>query len=249
MKNFFKKTHAKNFSSDSHEQKKTEDILEHIKITPRTPFQQELENKIITSMKQETPTPSQNKTTLTWKKLSLVFVPILILLSFRFVQTDFVSAQLNQIISSGKKLFLNEEMGGDPVQTTDKKMNVPIKFIFPTNHDHITQYFSHEDPKHVGIDFNGKLNDQIVAIAEGTIEAAECGWNGGYGCYIIIDHKKNIKSVYGHINEIFVKPGENVSQGQKIATIGSTGYGTGGPFLHFEIRVNDIAVDPLHYLE
>jgi hypothetical protein len=59
-------------------------------------------------MKQETPTPSQNKTTLTWKKLSLVFVPILILLSFRFVQTDFVSAQLNQIVQISKKILFGE---------------------------------------------------------------------------------------------------------------------------------------------
>lgn len=64
-----------------------------------------------------------------------------------------------------------------------------------------------------------------------------------YGKYIMIENKE-LRTVYAHCNELLVKEGDTVEQGQKIATVGETGNAT-GPHLHFEVRINDTPIDPL----
>jgi murein DD-endopeptidase MepM/ murein hydrolase activator NlpD len=98
---------------------------------------------------------------------------------------------------------------------------------------------------HEGIDLGVGYGTPIHAAAAGTV--IYCGWEGGYGNLVVIDHGGNLATAYGHQSSIAVGCGQQVSQGQVIGYVGSTGHST-GPHLHFEVRINGNAVDPLGYL-
>ena len=98
---------------------------------------------------------------------------------------------------------------------------------------------------HAGTDLGAPTGTPILAAAKGQVESAS--WLGGYGLAVIINHSSAQQSLYGHMSEIFVQPGQWVEPGTVIGRVGSTGNST-GPHLHFEIRhlTQDgwVAVDP-----
>lgn len=94
---------------------------------------------------------------------------------------------------------------------------------------------------HTGIDIGAPMGATITATAAGRVIFA--GWEGGYGNTIIIDHGGQTSSLYGHCSQIFVSDNQDVTRGQAIGAVGATGDAT-GPHLHFEIRINGVAVDP-----
>ncbi|MBM0744912.1 M23 family metallopeptidase (plasmid) [Phormidium sp. CLA17] len=105
---------------------------------------------------------------------------------------------------------------------------------------------SGESRFHAGIDFGAPMGATVIAAHSGQVVAAQ--WQGGYGLAIALRHKDGTEeTLYAHLSEIFVQPGQWVEQGQPIGAVGSTGNST-GPHLHFEIRQNTgkgwIAVDP-----
>ena len=81
--------------------------------------------------------------------------------------------------------------------------------------------------------------------AAGTVIHA--GWLGGYGNLVVVDHGNGLATAYAHASSILVGVGQQVSQGETVSLVGSTG-NSSGPHLHFEVRVNGVAVDPLLYL-
>jgi murein DD-endopeptidase MepM/ murein hydrolase activator NlpD len=101
---------------------------------------------------------------------------------------------------------------------------------------------------HPAIDIAGRLGAPVSAADSGFVVTAGGGWNGGYGNHVIIDHGNGFTTLYAHLNSVFVKPGETVSRGQQIGTMGSTGNST-GPHLHFEIRYNGVPYNPANYLK
>ncbi|MCA6572523.1 MAG: peptidoglycan DD-metalloendopeptidase family protein [Pseudanabaena sp.] len=100
---------------------------------------------------------------------------------------------------------------------------------------------------HAGIDIAAPIGTPILAAASGVVEYAN--WNdGGYGNMIDIRHADGTITRYAHMNDLYVKEGQTVSQGQTIGSMGSTGFST-GPHLHFEIRPNGgSAIDPMTFL-
>jgi murein DD-endopeptidase MepM/ murein hydrolase activator NlpD len=98
---------------------------------------------------------------------------------------------------------------------------------------------------HEGIDLGAAEGTPIAAAAAGTVVYA--GWLEGYGNLTVIDHGGGLATAYGHQSRIVVSAGEQVSQGEIIGYVGSTGHST-GPHLHFEVRVDGQPVDPLGYL-
>jgi murein DD-endopeptidase MepM/ murein hydrolase activator NlpD len=98
---------------------------------------------------------------------------------------------------------------------------------------------------HEGIDIAVPTGTPVAAAASGRVIYA--GWMGGYGNLVVIDHGAGLATAYGHNSSIAAGSGSSVSQGQTIAYAGSTGHST-GPHVHFEVRVNGSAVDPLGYL-
>lgn len=105
----------------------------------------------------------------------------------------------------------------------------------------------HEWRTHTGLDLHGSMGDPIIAVQDGKVVVSQKTDNGGYGIYVDIDHGNGIKTRYGHMRENIVNVGDVVKQGQVIGYVGNTGTST-GPHLHFEVRVNDEAVDPGKYI-
>lgn len=98
---------------------------------------------------------------------------------------------------------------------------------------------------HTGIDIAASSGTPVKATRGGQVIMRQS--YGGYGNCIIIDHGNGISSLYAHLSGYNVSLGQNVSQGQVIGYIGSTGAST-GPHLHFEIRVNGSHTNPMNYL-
>lgn len=111
----------------------------------------------------------------------------------------------------------------------------------------VTSYFG---PRrrgfHYGIDIAAPTGTPVAAADSGT--AVYVGRLGGYGICVMVDHGGGIVTVYGHLSSASVKPGDEVSRGEPIGKVGSTGNAT-GPHLHFEIRQNGEAVDPLKFFK
>jgi murein DD-endopeptidase MepM/ murein hydrolase activator NlpD len=98
---------------------------------------------------------------------------------------------------------------------------------------------------HAGIDIGVPYGTPIHAAAAGTVVLA--AWTGGYGNYTCIDHGGGLATCYAHQSSYAVSVGAQVSQGQVIGYVGSTGHSFGA-HLHFEVRINGNPVDPLGYL-
>jgi murein DD-endopeptidase MepM/ murein hydrolase activator NlpD len=99
---------------------------------------------------------------------------------------------------------------------------------------------------HKGLDIAADMGDPIYAAAAGKVSFV--GFQSGYGRTVIIDHNNGIQTLYAHTQKVYVKKGETVSMGQVIALIGMTGRTT-GPHVHFEVRVNNKARNPISFLK
>jgi|GEM_PF-1958017 len=95
---------------------------------------------------------------------------------------------------------------------------------------------------HKGVDLSAPRGTKILAVAAGTVTFA--GWRNGYGRTVEITHSNGWTTIYAHAQKLTVKTGDQVLQGQTIATVGSTG-GVTGPHLHLEVRKNNRLVDPM----
>ena len=136
-------------------------------------------------------------------------------------------------------------------------------FVWPTTSSYITAGFGTYYPygyaiNHTGTDIGVSIGSSVYSAASGTVVVAKTitsDPNGakyqGYGNYIIVDHGtgsngNNMKTLYGHLSSVNVSVGQSVAQGQVIGYSGNTGNST-GPHLHFEVRVNNVCVNPMSY--
>lgn len=113
---------------------------------------------------------------------------------------------------------------------------------------------------HKGIDIAAANGNTIVAAESGSVikvvngcshnygKKRSCGCGGGYGNYVMVSHGSGLVTIYAHCSSISVSKGQNVSKGQKIASVGSTGASTGF-HLHFGVALNGTYVDPMNYLK
>lgn len=97
---------------------------------------------------------------------------------------------------------------------------------------------------HSGIDFSTNLNAEIYATGDGVVDIDKTQW--GYGNMVTIDHGYGYKSMYAHLNRFAVRKGQKVKRGQLIGYAGTTGKST-GIHLHYELRKDDVPIDPIHF--
>lgn len=122
---------------------------------------------------------------------------------------------------------------------------------YPTNNDVCSLFgnrispITHKSEYHSGIDIGGYTGDTIVAALSGKVITAK--WTEMNGNHIVIQHENGVTTHYLHASKLLVNVGDYVLQGQAIMKVGSTGWST-APHLHFTIRVNGEAVDPLKYV-
>lgn len=132
--------------------------------------------------------------------------------------------------------------------TSTAKANLGISLIRPVS-GIITSRFgagsSIRRSSHTGLDIAASTGTPIAAAASGTVTYS--GYKGSYGNMIVITHSNGVQTYYAHCSKLNVSAGATVSQGQTIATVGSTGNST-GPHLHLEVRVNGVAYNPQNYV-
>lgn len=116
-------------------------------------------------------------------------------------------------------------------------------FVWPTSGT-ITQRFAWY---HKGLDIANPGMPDVLAADAGTVITS--GWsNVGYGNYVIIDHGNGYKTLYGHMQALYVVAGQTVARGSRIGKMGSTGRST-GPHTHVEVILNGVHIDPLTVLK
>jgi murein DD-endopeptidase MepM/ murein hydrolase activator NlpD len=98
---------------------------------------------------------------------------------------------------------------------------------------------------HPGQDIAAPRGTPVFATADGIVIKAD--WQNGYGQTVVIDHGNGLTTRYGHLSKIEVTQGQEIKRGEELGQVGSTGRST-GPHLHYEVRISDVAVSPLHYL-
>jgi murein DD-endopeptidase MepM/ murein hydrolase activator NlpD len=103
----------------------------------------------------------------------------------------------------------------------------------------------HEALPHEGIDVSAPHGTPILAAAKGVVTFA--GWMAGLGNTVEIDHGFGYVTRYGHASKLLVREGQEVTRGEVVAQVGSTGIST-SPHLHYEVRVAGKAVNPLNYV-
>jgi murein DD-endopeptidase MepM/ murein hydrolase activator NlpD len=99
---------------------------------------------------------------------------------------------------------------------------------------------------HHGIDIAAPVGTPIYAVQAGRVQFV--GRMGGYGLLVILDHGGGLTTWYGHASRVLVAVGDEIRRGQVIAAVGTTGNVT-GPNVHFEVRRNDVPLDPLKFLQ
>lgn len=117
-------------------------------------------------------------------------------------------------------------------------------FVWPAGGS-ITQRFAWY---HKGIDIANRAAPSILAADSGTVVAA--GWLDGYGYgnRVIVDHGNGYRTLYAHLSQVYVVPGQTVARGAAIGKMGSTGRST-GTHLHFEVIRNGVYLNPLSVLQ
>lgn len=169
---------------------------------------------------------------------------------------------INDELQKQMDKFINELNEKREKEENDNKEKPPIDnptspdknsgFIRPTN-GILTSPFGmrmhpvyNEMRMHKGIDLASPKGTPIKASKSGVVDFA--GVMSGYGNVVIVNHGNGYQTLYAHCNSLLVSRNQSVNQGQTIATVGNTGVGT-GDHLHFEVRINGDAVNPLNYIK
>lgn len=95
---------------------------------------------------------------------------------------------------------------------------------------------------HLGVDYAAATGTPVRVVGDGTVKFA--GVQRGFGNVVIVQHRNQHETVYGHLSKISVRTGQSVTQGQNIGQVGATGWAT-GPHLHFEFRIAGVHHDPM----
>jgi murein DD-endopeptidase MepM/ murein hydrolase activator NlpD len=98
---------------------------------------------------------------------------------------------------------------------------------------------------HEGLDISNRIGTAVIATADGIV--SDTGKDSSHGNVVVVSHGFGMTSRYFHLSKVFVRAGQKVKRGDKIAEVGTTGRST-GPHLHYEVRVNGIPVNPGRYI-
>lgn len=119
------------------------------------------------------------------------------------------------------------------------------RFSWPVNGPVVSGFGWRWGRMHEGVDIAVGTGVPIGSAGPGTVIVA--GWVGGYGNMVVVAHGGGLSTAYGHMSRISVSTGQQVSTGTVLGAVGCTGH-CFGPHVHFEVRVNGAAVDPIPYL-
>lgn len=153
-------------------------------------------------------------------------------------------------LSSSQNLFQNND-----INDLDKKYilkiipnSSPLKDIFITSKYGLRFHpILDEEKFHTGLDFRAKIGTEVYSTADGVVWESRDSDSGGFGKYITIFHSYGFKTLYAHLNDVYVKKGDIITKGTLIGLTGNTGRSS-GPHLHYEIRYLDNHIDPTNFV-
>lgn len=174
------------------------------------------------------------------------------------------SAEMEAINEQIEELIRQQQQSGKDDEDYVDYSGDGLRWPLPTQYHWISTYFGYDawrNGMHRGIDIGdgGIAGEGILAAQSGKVilvsnscshnygKSWSCGCGGGYGNYIIIDHGGGLSTLYAHCESIYVYEGQQVSKGDTIGAVGTTGWST-GYHLHFEVRENGVAKDPFSYV-
>lgn len=163
-------------------------------------------------------------------------------------ENDAVENTTQEAVGGAEEIAPVEEKSQEEIDIEYVKQNADI--IWPLRGT-ITSKFGSRTPteivtaNHYGIDIAGNIGDDIICAMDGTVTISS--GEGDYGKHIRVENGE-ITTLYAHCNQLLVKEGDIVKQGEKIAKVGQTGRAT-GPHLHFEIKREDRFINPEEILE
>ena len=147
-----------------------------------------------------------------------------------------------RVMSTRRSIYKEPAVVREMVKVTSVRSGrMFISSLFGWRSDPLRGTYRH----HAGIDLPGSQGTHIQATGDGRVAIA--GWVSGYGNLVEIEHAGSVRTRYGHLSRLFVVRGAHVTRGQIIAAMGSTGRST-GTHLHYEVRLNGVAVDPLRFI-
>ena len=144
-----------------------------------------------------------------------------------------------------KPTYTQTEGFSTSFSTSSQYVPLTNNFIKPVSGTLTSRFGRRSSGTHAGLDIAAPTGTTIVAADGG--EVIFSGTKGTLGKMVVIKHDEDVMTYYAHCSKLYVKAGQTVSRGQKIAAVGSTGKST-GPHLHLEIRINGVAYNPQHYL-
>ena len=157
-------------------------------------------------------------------------------------------AKVVKVAKNGTAKYSTTGTVNTALTTSAGKASIGISLIKPVSGT-ITSRFgvgsSIRRSSHTGLDIATSTGTSIGAAASGTVTFS--GYKGSYGNMIVISHGNGVQTYYAHCSKLYAAAGTQVSQGQTIAAVGSTGNST-GPHLHLEVRLNGVAYNPQNYV-
>jgi murein DD-endopeptidase MepM/ murein hydrolase activator NlpD len=121
----------------------------------------------------------------------------------------------------------------------------PVQGWVTSGFGYRTNPFTGLTQMHEGLDISNRVGTPVVAPANGVV--SDVGNDIAVGKVVVIFHGFGMTTRYGHLNKVFVRVGQRVKRGEKIAEVGMTGKTT-GPHLHYEVKINGVAVNPTRYI-
>jgi murein DD-endopeptidase MepM/ murein hydrolase activator NlpD len=121
----------------------------------------------------------------------------------------------------------------------------PTRGWFTSRFGYRVDPFTGKPDMHYGQDMAAAPGTPVIAPADGVVSYV--GYESGYGKIVAIDHGFGVRTRYAHNSQIYVELGQKVKRRDVISAVGTTGRSS-GPHLHYEVRINDVPVDPVNYI-
>ena len=155
--------------------------------------------------------------------------------------------------SGGPFTALSESSPGDLIFKVDRyletiqyiPLGAPVPGVVTSRYGRRLDPLNNKPAFHNGVDIRGRRGTEVKATADGKVFRS--GYDQGYGWFVILEHGNGFRTMFGHLKKVLVKSGRQVSRGQVIGLLGSSGRST-GPHVHYEVHYRDKLVNPAKFM-
>jgi murein DD-endopeptidase MepM/ murein hydrolase activator NlpD len=162
---------------------------------------------------------------------------------FYTLRSQALSGRVSRALEGGLTPGVNSDL--DWTQVADAPSLWPVEGPVTSSFGERQDPFNGEGAFHAGLDISAPMGTIVRATADAVVDTA--GIASGYGREVVLDHGHSVHTIYGHLSGMIVLPGQHVLRGQVIGFVGETGRAT-HPHLHYEVRINNVPVNPHKYL-